>query len=301
MGVLCIVIESTIGLKVDIFKGYLDTAEHRSNSAETLNIAVTVRTPTTNLWLWYFHKFLKNRLSSENLDFLIACNRFLSKLSFYYAKYGGYEAKAKQIITDKDAIIDKYFSSVSDSQINVGSTTTKLLEKNKRSMEPAEMNSIFLEVYNEVLRMLQLPFSDFIREHYHETKKSLSRRNSEKFIAPTRPKKPEKTEKSSSKQDEHDLEFLLENPQLRFREVFRVTDNYEVIWMVRTMDGDENTCCGNIFQKQHFEIDDNQQETPIKKLSAMDKSASRVVCVFITCLFFACFVLILVTLCAFCV
>ena len=84
----CFILELTVGLRIDIFRGYLDIEENRSNGTETLNIAVTVRTPTTNAWLWHFHVFMEKRFAFEQLDFLVAANHLISKIDRYERKYG---------------------------------------------------------------------------------------------------------------------------------------------------------------------------------------------------------------------
>merc|ERR1712013_373940 len=176
--VFCFVLETTVGLRVDIFSGYLDVAENRANVSETLNIAVTVRTPTTNAWLWHFHCFLEKRLSFEHLDFLVAANRLITKIDYFMANYakageldGALEAdKEELLLRDRDSLIDLYLTTSSDYVVNVSSKQLKFFAKERNHLLPLQLRAVVLEVYVEVLRMLQIPFTEFVREYYANCK-----------------------------------------------------------------------------------------------------------------------------------
>eukprot|EP01084_Bolivina_argentea_P200590 343003_1 len=143
---LCFILETTVGLRVDIFSGYLDVEENRNNVSETLNIAVTVRTPTTNAWLWHFHKFLEKRLSFEQLDFLVACTRLINKIEYFEEKYGigvfMENEKEEIILRDRDALIDLYLDTSSDYVVNVSHAKLQFFKKEKKTQKKVKKKKI---------------------------------------------------------------------------------------------------------------------------------------------------------------
>ena len=237
---LCFILETTVGLRVDIFSGYLDVQENRQNVSETLNIAVTVRTPTTNAWLWHFHKFLEKRLSFEHLDFLVACNRLINKIDYFEEKYGVgvFMEKDKEdiILKDRDSLIDLYLTPASDYVVNVSHARLQFFKKEKRRLKPFELKTVLLEVYVEILRMLQIPFTEWLREYWQtiqikkENKKKLSRISFD-------------INSDAANSDGKRVSVGSSKDNSKYRKVYHVGDNYKIEWRVVRYSARENCWC----------------------------------------------------------
>ena len=234
----CFILETTVGLRVDIFSGYLDSAENRSNVQETLNIAVTVRTPTTNAWLWHFHRFLEKRLSFEHLDFLVATNRLISKIDYFENKYGtggNMDAdKEELLLRDRDSLIDLYLVKTSDYVVNISHAKLPFFEKERNNLQAFQLKSVLMEVYLEVLRMLQIPFTEWMHEYWERVqlkqkeqsrRSSLIRRFSETSIS------------EASASDSTDVN------NSKYRKVYHVGDNYKIVWRIVRYSSTENCWC----------------------------------------------------------
>ena len=253
----CFCLETTVGLRVDIFSGYLDIERNRSNVAETLNIAVTVRTPTTNAWLWHFHKFLEKRLSFEHLDFLVATNRLISKIDYFESKYGSGGTmdadKEELLLRDRDSFIELYLTKDSDYVVNISHTKLKFFETEKNNLQAFQLKGVLLEVYLEVLRMLQIPFTEWMHEYWERIKKekqearskrgSIIRRFSETSISEG-PSASESTDVNNAK----------------YRKVYHVGDDYKIAWRIVRYSSTENCwCCLWIFRLFQNEITAQEQ------------------------------------------
>ncbi len=227
---LCFILETTVGLRVDIFSGYLDVAENRNNVSETLNIAVTVRTPTTNAWLWHFHKFLEKRLSFEQLDFLVACTRLINKIEYFEEKFGigvfMQPEKEKIILDDRNALIELYLEASSDYVVNVSHAKLQFFKKEKKRLKPFELKTVLFEVYLEILRMLQIPFAEWLREYWQNIqikKENKSKRGKKINIARI---------SLGGESDGFSTNEPSENNNSKYRKVYHVGEDYKIDWKV---------------------------------------------------------------------
>jgi len=189
---------------------------------------VTVRTPTTNAWLWHFHKFLEKRLSFEHLDFLVACNRLINKIEYFEEKYGiGHlmdKEKEAILLKDRDTMINLYLCPDSDYVVNVSHTKLTFFKTESKNIKPYELKTVLLEVYVEILRMLHIPFTEWLREYYQKCQnKSISKWSLGRISVDSQDLNSDNEPSSGS---------MIKEKNLKYRKVYHVRSDWQIEWKI---------------------------------------------------------------------
>ena len=71
--------------------------------------------------------------------------------------------KEEELLYDRNALIGKYLTAESAFVANVSHGKLQYFKKTKDSLQPFQLKAVLLEVYIEVLRMLQIPFTEWMR------------------------------------------------------------------------------------------------------------------------------------------